>query len=156
MSNLGSQALTAQQQPAIHDDAPVNACAVGDVDQILCPLAGTESLFGQSGQIGVVAQIGGEAELLLDKGPQRHQAPAGESGSLDDHALPWIQGTSTGNSDSLSLLQMLVDCLADGFLDALDHWPSPSSARVGRATRRMMIPPGRSARLVSRCHRYPH
>jgi hypothetical protein len=94
VSHLGAQALAAQQQSAIHDDAAANASAVGDVDQIPRPLASPEALIRQCSQVGVISQVGGQPQFLLNDGLEGHLIPAGEIGGFDDHAFPRIQGAA--------------------------------------------------------------
>ena len=72
--------------PAVDDDAAADPGADGQVDQVSDAAAGAIEVFGQGGDVGVVAEEGGPAKPLTDQGAQRDITPTGQVGRFQHHA----------------------------------------------------------------------
>ena len=118
MADLRAGAVSAVEELAIDDDAAADAGAQGCEDHVLGALAAALPEFAQSGNVGVVTGLDGEAHQLGQSLGDVENAPA-QVNTLVDHALA-VDGTghADAHADDGGLVNvLLVDELQDGGCD---------------------------------------
>jgi hypothetical protein len=87
VADLAGEALRPAVEPPIDHDATPDAGAERRVQQVARALSCAEAEFPQRGRAGVVLDVHGDAQLLLDRRRQHEVAKAGHVRRQEHHAV---------------------------------------------------------------------
>src|SRR5262245_25870670 len=103
MSNLRRAAAAAAIDLTVDDQAAADAGADRDVEDRRQPLAGAEERFGQTGDIGVVAQYCRPTQQLGDPISQGKIVPIRDLMRLDDGARGVVDRSAEADADTANV-----------------------------------------------------
>ena len=123
VAHLAAGAAQSGDDLAVHDDAAAHAGAQGDEHHVAAAHGGTRHRLRQRGAVGIVAEAGGQAEVLRQHTAHRHIEPAQVIGA-DHHAPLGVAGTRGAHTDGGAVpgrQARLVQCQLHGAAHVRHH-----------------------------------
>ncbi len=103
VSQFGGQPVMSLQEAVAQDHAPTDARADRQIKRVMVAASRAELPFGQSRQVGVVIQKGGDAEAFHQIGGEGEVAPFLDVGRRHHHARARIERPRRRNADGVHL-----------------------------------------------------